>query len=221
MAKKIFRLFSNSELARIAEAVKNAEGKTSGEIVPFVVERSDAYESALWRGGFALSASVGLGIVLGYELSTTWFPLLLIEILTALFLAQALGMLLVLFVPAGRRFFAGEDARARAVKREAQAAFLAEEIFKTRDRTGILIFMSLLERRVEVLGDAGINAKVKQTEWEDVVQTIVAGMRAQQPAEGLIAAIQKCGELLQRQGVIRRADDADELSNALRMKEGA
>lgn len=220
MSKKISQLFSNSDLERIAEAVKIAEGKTSGEIVPFVVERSDAYESALWRGGFALSASVWLGIVLWYELSSTWFPLRLLEILMALFLAQAIGMLLVLFVPAWRRFFAGEDARARAVKQAAQAAFLSEEVFKTRERTGILIFMSLLERRVEVLGDAGINAKVAQTEWEDVVQTIVASMRAQQPAEGLIAAIQKCGALLQRQGVLRRVDDADELSNTLRMKEG-
>lgn len=220
MSKKISQLFSNSDLERIAEAVKIAEGKTSGEIVPFVVERSDAYESALWRGGFALSASVWLGIVLWYELSSTWFSLRLLEILMALFLAQAIGMLLVLFVPAWRRFFAGEDARARAVKQAAQAAFLSEEVFKTRERTGILIFMSLLERRVEVLGDAGINAKVAQTEWEDVVQTIVASMRAQQPAEGLIAAIQKCGGLLQRQGVLRRVDDADELSNTLRMKEG-
>ena len=220
MSKKISQLFSNSDLERIAEAVKIAEGKTSGEIVPFVVERSDAYESALWRGGFALSASVWLGIVLWYELGSTWFPLRLLEILMALFLAQAIGMLLVLFVPAWRRFFAGEDARARAVKQAAQAAFLSEEVFKTRERTGILIFMSLLERRVEVLGDAGINAKVAQTEWEDVVQTIVASMRAQQPAEGLIAAIQKCGGLLQRQGVLRRVDDADELSNTLRMKEG-
>lgn len=220
MSKKISQLFSNSDLERIAEAVKIAEGKTSGEIVPFVVERSDAYESALWRGGFALSASVWLGIVLWYELGSTWFPLRLLEILMALFLAQAIGMLLVLFVPAWRRFFAGEDARARAVKQAAQAAFLSEEVFKTRERTGILIFMSLLERRVEVLGDAGINAKVAQTEWEDVVQTIVASMRAQQPAEGLIAAIQKCGALLQRQGVLRRVDDADELSNTLRMKEG-
>lgn len=220
MSKKISQLFSNSDLERIAEAVKIAEGKTSGEIVPFVVERSDAYESALWRGGFALSASVWLGIVLWYELSSTWFSLRLLEILMALFLAQAIGMLLVLFVPAWRRFFAGEDARARAVKQAAQAAFLSEEVFKTRERTGILIFMSLLERRVEVLGDAGINAKVAQTEWEDVVQTIVASMRAQQPAEGLIAAIQKCGALLQRQGVLRRVDDADELSNTLRMKEG-
>ena len=220
MSKKISQLFSNSDLERIAEAVKIAEGKTSGEIVPFVVERSDAYESALWRGGFALSASVWLGIVLWYELGSTWFPLRLLEILMALFLAQAIGMLLVLFVPAWRRFFAGEDARARAVKQAAQAAFLSEEVFKTRERTGILIFVSLLERRVEVLGDAGINAKVAQTEWEDVVQTIVASMRAQQPAEGLIAAIQKCGGLLQRQGVLRRVDDADELSNTLRMKEG-
>lgn len=220
MSSKLSNLFSSADLARIAEAVKAAEGQTSGEIVPYVVERSDGYEAAIWRGGFALSALVWLVVLLWYELSTTWFAFGLVEILLSLVLAQGLGMMLTLLLPALKRFFAGQIALTRAVQQEAHTAFLREEVFKTRERTGILLFMSLFERRVVVLGDAGINAKVAQEEWEEVVQIIIAGMRAQQPAEGLIAAIQKCGALLQKQGVLRRSDDSDELANTLRMQEG-
>ncbi len=219
MTSKLSRLFSSADLARIAEAVKAAEGQTAGEIVPNVVERSDNYEAAIWRGGFALSALVWLAVLLWDELSATWFAFGLAEILLSLMLAQGLGMMLALRIPAVKRFFAGQTALTRAVQQEAQTAFLREEVFKTRERTGILLFMSLFERRVVVLGDAGINAKVAQEEWEEVVQTIVAGMHAQQPAEGLIAAIQKCGALLQKQGVLRHVDDSDELANVLRMKE--
>lgn len=218
VAEKISKLFSPEELKHIAAAVNAAEGQTSGEIVPYVVERSEAYEVALWRGGFALSALVWLGVLLWYQLSDAWSALRLVEVLLGLVLAQGGGMLLVLFIPPLKRFFAGPAALARAVNREAQAAFLAEEIFKTRERTGILLFLSLFEKRVVVLGDAGINAKVAPREWEEVVQTIVSGMHRDRPAEGLLAAIQQCGALLQKQGVLRRADDHDELANTLRMR---
>jgi putative membrane protein len=67
-----------------------------------------------------------------------------------------------------------------------------------------------------VVGDAGINAKVGHRDWNEVVQLLVAGMRAGEPAQALIAAIQKCGELLQRKGVARKADDTDELADSLR-----
>jgi putative membrane protein len=70
---------------------------------------------------------------------------------------------------------------------------------------------------VLVVGDSGINAKVKQAEWEDVVQRVVGAIRAGKPAEGLIAAIQQCGVLLQKREVERRADDRDELADSLRI----
>lgn len=218
MAEKISKLFSAEDLKRITAAVNAAEGQTSGEIVPYVVERSEAYEAALWRGGFALSGLAWLGVALWYQWGTTWTALGLVEILSGLVLAQGGGMLLVLFIPPLKRFFAGQAALAAAVQREAQAAFLAEEIFKTRERTGILLFLSLFEKRVVALGDAGINAKVAPQEWEEVVQTIVSGMHRGQPAEGLLSAIQQCGALLQKQGVLRRGDDGDELANTLRMR---
>lgn len=220
MSSKLSNLFSSTDLARIAETVKAAEGQTSGEIVPYVCERSGEYEVALWRAGFALSALAGVSLFLLYQFTTAWLPFNFMQSLFMIFLAHALGMLLALVIPSLKRFFAGEDLLQRAVEQEARAAFLAEEIFKTRERTGILLFLSLFERKVEVLGDAGINAKVSPAEWQEVVQIIVAGMHANQPAQGLIHAIEKCGALLHKQGVARRADDSDELANTLRMKGG-
>jgi putative membrane protein len=108
----------------------------------------------------------------------------------------------------------------RRVAQRAAEAFLAEEVFDTRDRTGILLFLSLLEHKVLVLGDAGINAKVQQSEWEEVVKLIVDGMRSGKPADGLIEAIQKCGALLKREGVVIKPDDKDELSNQMRTSNG-
>lgn len=218
MTQKLARLFSPGDLERISAAVQAAEGQTSGEIVPYVCERSDDYEVALWRAGFALSALVGASLFMLQRFTTVWLPFNFIQSLFMIFLAHGLGMLLALVMPSLKRFFAGENLLQRTVEHEARAAFLAEEVFKTRERTGILLFLSLFERKVVVLGDAGINAKVTQAEWQEVVHIIVFSMHTKQPAQGLINAIHKCGELLQKQGVLRRADDSDELANSLRLK---
>jgi putative membrane protein len=125
-------------------------------------------------------------------------------------------MLLVQWVPALRRLLAGEELIDRRVTQRALQAFIEEEVFATRERTGILIFLSLMEHEVRVLGDAGINARVAQAEWEEVVRLITQGMRRGRAAEGLVEAIAQCGALLERCGVARRADDTDELGNAPR-----
>ncbi|MGH7491424.1 MAG: TPM domain-containing protein [bacterium] len=210
-------LFSATEREQIASAVKAAEGNTAGEIVPYVVERSDDYEVALWRGGWSLSLLVLTALLLVRVFTSLWLDLRFAQTATLILLAQGLGMLAVFFVPGLKRFFAGQDLIEQCVTRRATQAFLHEEIFKTRDRTGILVFLSLLEHKVVVMGDTGINAKVEQPDWNEVVQLLVAGMRAGEPAQALISAIQKCGELLQRKGVARHPDDTDELTDALRL----
>jgi putative membrane protein len=69
-------------------------------------------------------------------------------------------------------------------------------LHRTQGRTGILLFVSLLEHRVQVLADQGINDRVPSGTWDEVVQGIVAGIRADRPAEALCRAIEQCGELL-------------------------
>jgi putative membrane protein len=95
-------------------------------------------------------------------------------------------------------------------------AFVEEEVFDTRDRTGILLFVSLREHRIEVLGDAGINQQVDPDDWVEVVARIQRGIQNDNLTEGLVEAIEMCGQLLERKGVDLRADDENELTDTVR-----
>ena len=210
------RYFNQADLERIAAAVREAEQHTSGEIVPYFVHRSDRYEEAVWRGGGLLSFLVLGGVTTARLFSDTWIGINSVETALLTIAAGGVGAVLVSVIPALKRFFTGEDLIDHRVALRAADAFITEEVFKTRDRTGILIFLSLMEHKVLVVGDVGINAKVDRSEWEDIVARIVRGINEGHPADGLIDAISQCGVLLQKSGFKRRRDDTNELPNALR-----
>lgn len=211
------RYFPLKDLERISAAVREAESKTSGEIVPFFVEHSDAYEEAVWRAA-GLAGFFVLGTFALVRLFTdVWFSWTPVEMALFTLGASGLAGLAALYIPAIKRFFAGQDLIDHRVALRAADAFIAEEVFKTRDRTGILIFLSLQEHKVLVVGDTGINARVDRSEWEDVVARIVNGINTGKPADGLIEAIHACGRLLEKHKFKRRKNDRNELSNELRV----
>lgn len=210
------RLFTDADRARIQHAVEEAELRTAGEIVPFVVDASDDYEEAEWRFGALCGGAVLSLLAAAYALTTSWSPWNLLESLVGILIAFGAGMLLVRFVPGLKRVFAGSEIMEHRAGLRAWQAFVAEEVFRTRERTGILLFVSLLEHKVIVLGDSGINGRVERSHWESVVEKIVAGLRDGRPTDGLLAAIRECGVLLESHGIARKKDDADELSDGLR-----
>jgi len=214
-------ILTPEEQERIRKAVEEAERKTSGEIVPYIVEQSDRYEVAHWRGatlGILIGMLIAAGVYLFYQgwglewLHQEW------GLLTFLLVLGILGMTLAYLVPPVRRFLAGEDNLIEQVHKRAMMAFVEEEVFNTRDRTGILIFVSLFERRIEVIGDAGINQRVKSEEWVDIVLHIREGIRKGRLAEALVEAIHEAGALLERSQVTIRPDDTDELANKVRLR---
>jgi putative membrane protein len=212
-------LFSPADLERVKAAVQEAEKKTSGEIVPYVVDRSDDYEEADWRCG-ALLGTLALGAFAAlHRFTNVWLPLDFAEVVLVCLLAFLLGMGLARFVPAVKRLFAGSSLLERRVALRAADAFIGEEVFKTRDRTGILLFLSVLEHKVLVIGDQGINAKVDKRDWQDVANTVVGGITSGKPVDGLVEAIGKCGVLLEKHDVRIKPDDTDELPDDLRIRE--
>lgn len=216
MPKNLSGLFSESDMARVTAAVRQAESGTSGEIVPYAIAASDFYSETVWR-----AVAIAMGVVLvalgGISLlADTWMK---IGIAWTGIIALGAGIIVgVLFalLPPLRRAAASDHMITRRVTQRAAQAFLAEEIFRTRDRVGVLIFLSILERRVIVLGDSGINAHVGQAEWDGIVATIVAAIRARKPADGLVAAIAACGTLLRDHGFVTAPDDVNELPDELR-----
>jgi putative membrane protein len=217
MTQKVSRLFTPEDLERIKSSVQAAEGKTSGEIVPYMVDRSDDYEESEWRLGSLLTLLVLGGSSAFHHLSESWLPLDAALLVLASASAFLVGFALAKYAPPVKRFFAGRTLIDRRVNARAAEAFLAEEVFRTRDRTGILIFVSLLERRVLVLGDSGINAKVEKADWQDIVDLVTRSIGRGKPADALMDAIAKAGDLLARSDVRRRPDDTDELPDDLRI----
>ena len=97
-------------------------------------------------------------------------------------------------------------------------AFVDHEVFNNRERTGIVLFISLFERRVEVFGDSGINERVAGEDWADIISEVIKGIKMGQGTEGLVRGIKLCGDLLEASGVEIRDDDIDELSNEPRFE---
>lgn len=208
------RRFTTEELSRIQAAVAAAELGTSGEIVPVFAETSGRYAEAPWKAGVLFGV---LGVVAAF-------------LLPEASLAGDLRLLLAFAAPFGAGFAAASVSSAfhrlftRAASMEeqvavrAEAAFTREQVFATRDRTGILIYVSLLERRVRVLADAGIHAKVADGTWDGVVARVVAGMKSGRPGDGIVDAVGLCGDLLRQHGFVARPDDTNELPNSLRLE---
>ena len=213
------KFFSPADLKKIEAAVHEAEATTAGEIVPFVVSHSDHYEAAAWKGA-TLGAFVAVVAAAAlYELGGFWGGFLLAWILLPSLAGGAAGFTAAALIRPLKLWLAGPAAVDHHVRQRAAAAFLENEVFRTRERIGILLFLSLLERRVIVLGDSGINARVEQHEWDAIVAGIVEGLRSGQPGKALATAIRRCGELLAHRGVAVRSDDTDELPDQLRMRE--
>jgi putative membrane protein len=204
---RVEELFGEAARDAVSRAVETAEARTSGEIVVMVVEASDGYAGVRMGAAAALGFIAGLAVLaLGLD-PVLWLPPVQ---LAGFGLGFALGGLRALLGRLAPR--ALQDA---SVDRAARAAFLSEGVLETRDRTGILIYVSLLEHRVQVLADRGIHARVEAGTWDGVVERILAGVRAERAEAGLVEAIACCGELL-AQHFPPRPDDKDELANRMR-----
>jgi uncharacterized membrane protein len=90
-----------------------------------------------------------------------------------------------------------------AVYQRAVETFLEHGLFDTDERTGILLFVSLSEHRIEVLADQGIDARVDAQAWSDVTDHIRRG-------------IERCGRVLEGHGLAGGPDGDNELADRLR-----
>lgn len=204
---RVEELFKAGAFGAIESAVREAEQRTSGEIVPMLVDQSDGYNGVRAAVAALLAFAVGVVLVsLDLEPALSLPPSQIAALAVGYWLAGRRSLLRLL-IPSG--------IRAAAVGRAARLAFLEEGLIETRDRTGILIYVSLLEHRVEVLADRGIDREVEDGSWDGVVATILAGIRERRAEQGLIDAIGQCGDLL-ASNFPPRPDDTDELANRVR-----
>jgi putative membrane protein len=218
--------FNPNELEQIKQAVKDAESKTSGEIATAFIKESDDY--AVYELLFALFC----GFI--YFFAITFFAEAIEPVirqmswdytsqhLLAFFGFSTFLVIGIFYLLANLSFIdrlvVPRSVMRRKVSQRAVRQFMESGVYNTKDRTGILIFISQLEHRVELLADSGINEKVPQEKWDSIVQHIIKGIKNKQVASHLSEAIRQCGELLQQHFPIQE-DDVNELKDDIAILE--
>ncbi len=189
MEQNIYNL-STRDHEQITDAIRAAEKKTSGEIFAVVAHQSDDY---FFVAGFIAAVwSLVLGLIVALVLP----DLLAIELFMALIAAFASFLLVFHFFPEWRLLFVPKSLGYRRASGNAVRQFLAHGIHATSDRSGILIFVSLAERYAEVVADEGINSKVPQEAWNEMVATLTQHAAKGELSAGYLLAIEQAGELL-------------------------
>lgn len=206
--KKAAEFFTAEERSRIEAAVRAAELRTRGEIVPLVVDAAYAYPRAEIQGGGLLALALAANGSWWLFDGSLWICLAIFVLgywPCRLFLRFTPSLLRLLIHPAEI------DAE---VEECAKVAFLDHGLHRTVDGTGILILVCLFEHRVQVLADRGIHHAVSPETWQQVADMVTAGIRQGRTADALCEAIATCGDLL-AENFPPRADDTDELPNLI------
>lgn len=210
-------LLSDGDLAEVQAATAAAEARTSGEIVPYLVAQADEHVDGRYRAGL-------LGAVVATALATAlhegldlWGPPLVFWMLVPAWIGALIGFFSCRLFPGLLRALVPDEVIELRVLRRAESAFLNEEVFKTRDRTGILIFLALFEHRALILADAGIHQVVPREQWQQLASKLAAGIRDGRAKAALIAAIEECGQLLAEHRLDIKSDDTNELADRPRV----
>lgn len=226
--------FNADEKKSIEAAINDSESKTSGEIVAMIVERSDSYRDidvfismviasliSLYPAeiAFAMSGSLLPRIIPAFSWSSDipdgarFFTGLFAFVLATIILHIPVRALLsgmeqmkTWFIPVKRK---DTEVRERALK-----AFHDNRLGETRDATGVLFLVSLLERRVQILADHGIYKKITQEKLDTYAAGIAKGMKEGKGADALSSAIKEAGRELALH-FPRKSDDTNELSDRM------
>jgi putative membrane protein len=146
-------------------------------------------------------------VLVGSALTAAWLPW---DSPALVLLAQlAMGMVgfgLAAMLPDFKRLFIFSDRATSVAEEQAFQEFYANGLHKTEAATGVLLFVSLLEHRVVILADEGIDGKVDAEFWADTDDAILAGIRAGSLRDGLVAGVHRAGELLSEQFPWREGD---------------
>ena len=208
MTTTITANLSSDQQAAIRAAVSTAESHTSGEIVPLLVVQSDDYREAAAQAAAIIAAALALALALIIHDTSVWFflPTAFVLYFPTLAAVRRLPLLKLAFTPAARV--------SEVVRQQAMRVFYEKGLHRTRDENGILIFISLLEHKVWILGDRGINAVIPPERWIALAAALSSGIRQGQLTESLVGVIAEMGDVL-RQHFPSRHDDVNELPDLL------
>ncbi len=207
-------ILTDADQEKLRDAVRMAEARTSGEIVVMVIPESDPYPVAVVTGAAVASlvAAAALTPVAG---GFFWMGEQNMWVFLSLFIVFFTGLLpLFMAAPGLKRLFVSKREMTESIKKAAMDRFYRENIHATREATGVLVLVSVFERRVQILADRGINDRVPSDTWNRLVADIVSGIKSGEAAAALCQAVGGIADILERHFPCP-PDDRDELENLI------
>jgi putative membrane protein len=179
---------TETDRARVVAAINAAETKTDGEIVCVLAACSTDTSALPLLVAALLALALPWALVAWTEMAVREMLVLQCVVFVVCGLVLSLPRLRIALVPRAAR-------RAQA-HRLAMDQFTARGLTRTKNRTGVLIFVSLAERYARIVADEGISARVPQRAWQEAVDELTAHMREGRIADGFVAAVERCGAVL-------------------------
>lgn len=197
-------MISPDDQLRLAHAIRDVEDDTSGEVVLVLAEQAEHYRAIplLW----ALLAALATPWPLIWLTSISTSRIFLIQ------LAVALASSLLLSWPGLRYALVPRSIKRARGHEAASREFLRRGLTRTREKTGVLIYLALAEHHAEILADTGITDRVDADVFADIVADLTGAIRDGRMTDGLIEAIRRTGAILAEHAP-PRLDDVDELPN--------
>ena len=201
-------LLTPQQQQQVADAVTRAEQRTDAEIVTVLAPRADDYSyiPLLWASLIALVVPALVHFLIG---GLQIYGLLMLQWACFVFLS------LIFRLPAITTRLIPPRIRHWRASNLARRQFLEQKLHHTRDRTGVLIFVSEAERYVEILVDEGISQHLDDSDWGRIVSDFTRRVALGHTAEGFISCIDACAELLERH--VPKTHPRNQLPNRLVM----
>ena len=217
---------SEADHAKVSAAIAAAEGSSDGEIIAAATDLSDFYHDvALHWAVLVLIATLAI-FAAAPALLQYWFEVFLSgwrpeptlgELLTLLLVLSVakftIALLLLKYMPL-RLLLTPGATKSRRVRRRAISIFKAGAERRTVGRTGILIYLSMGEHRAEIVADEAITKVTTPETWGEAMEALLVEVKAGRPADGMVAAIERVGEVL-KQHFPRSSGDTNEIPDKL------
>jgi len=210
------------EEERIGELVAALEARTGVQVLAAVVGKSDVYPEAPWKA-FALAASLAtLVLAVRAVIDPPWLGPLDAALAagTVLGVGTAAALLTTLLPPFARLFLPATRLEAET-DQYARALFLEREVFRTARRTGVLLFVSLFERRVVILPDAGVAARLDGGAMAEIVARMTPHLARGDRCNALVEGIAALEAALRKAGFAGEVGAPDEIRDELIQEKGA
>nr|WP_027316752.1 TPM domain-containing protein [Microvirga flocculans] len=197
-------MISAEEQARLASAISDVEDDTSGEVVLVIAEQADHYRAVPLLWAFLAALVTPWPLIWLTAIGTSRIFLIQLAVALVLSLVFSWPPLRFALVPRSIRHAQAHEAAARE--------FLRRGLTRTREKTGVLIYLALAERHAEILADTGIADRVDPGIWAGIVAELTGAIREGRMIEGLEQAVRRTGAILAEHAP-PRLDDVDELPN--------